>query len=142
MSVIQKDKATVAKVIRTREGIEAFRAEVMKCYPLKRHIKTSEFLTKYKLETSTINYLKEMKVIEDHTPAGTLKRDGKLLKWIYTKSGENGVVDGQLVEELIEKHRVYQREWNRANRGVQELIHTVVGYVTPEKSKGASGIIE
>lgn len=116
------EKSKVAKVIRTREGLEAFRTDVMKSNG--KHLKTKAYTETYKLSSSFVSYLEGLGVVQDLDPNGN-KHDGKSLKWTYSKT-DNGVVDSTLVDALINAERQYQKDWRASKRGPEELQPVVI----------------
>lgn len=139
-------KAKLQRIIRTREGLEAFRTDVMKAHALGKTINTKPYIETYKLSSMLVTFLIKLGALEDTQPHSP-KTDGKYLKWIYTKTGENGPVDTLLAESLIAEQYKYDKEYRRAKmerRGESsdEIAPRVVAHITPEKHKGTGGICE
>lgn len=133
------ENAKVGRSIKVKEGLEALRLELIKTFAIGKSIKTSEILAKHQLPTRTMTFLTEIGAVEDHTPSGTSMRDGKRIKWVYTRSGENGPVDSQLASDVLLKEKEANRAYLAQKNGMAH-IDRVVGKVTPEK--GNQGIVE
>lgn len=105
----------MARVIRTREALEALRQDVLKAQG--KPVRTQDYASTYKLPNSYVGWLVKIKAVEDVTPANMKKKDGKILKWIYTKTGETGPVDTKLAQALLDCQSDYFRKWRQKKLG-------------------------
>ena len=110
------EKAKIGKVVQTREGLTALRTEIMKTDALGKSMTAKPYQVQYKLPGSILQFLIKAGAVEDKRPNAS-KAEGKYLKWIYTKSGENGPVDAPLVDRVIQlekdqatAYRLYKKE--------------------------------
>lgn len=121
MANIMVEKAKLGKLVRTREILEKFREAIVKAYAMKKYIKGADWMGSGKLTSGSITWLVDIGCIEDCSEPGVSTREGRLYKWVY-KGTETGVVDGKLVEALIEKERKYQKDWRDNRReGIMQI---------------------
>lgn len=129
------ERAQIGRFLKIREGLEKLRVEIIKAHANNKGIKTSAILSAHGLPTRTISLLKDLDVVKEEVYSG----EGKLLSWVYTRTGENGPVDSQLVNELLDAEKEANRQYLKAKNEIQELAPVVVGKKTPEKTN--NGII-
>lgn len=119
-------KNAIGKQIKVREFLEDLRIIVMKNYSIGKMTRITDITLKHKVSGSSGLWLEAIGAIKDHTPAGTLKRDGKKMEWCY-KGNPDGVVDEKLVQALIQKEQDYGKQKRAlAKEGSQLIVKTLV----------------
>lgn len=109
------DKMVIGRAVKLREGLEKLRVDIIKADSLGKEIRLREVMAKYSLPIMSATYLATIGAIEDTTPPGPRKAE-KRIKWIWTKSGENGPVDSKLVDAFIQADRKYNKEYRDNKR--------------------------
>ncbi len=108
-------KTIIGRTTRLREGLDALRGDIMKADALNKEIRLREVIYKHKLPIMTATYLQNIGAILDMTEPGPRKAE-KRIKWIYTRSGENGHVDGKLLEDFSRAEKKYNQEYRDQKR--------------------------
>lgn len=119
------EKLVIGRAIKLREGLEKLRIDIIKADSLGKEIRLRETIAKYNLPIMSPTYLVNIGAMEDITPPGPRKAE-KRVKWIWTKSGENGPVDSKLVDAFIQADRKYNKEYRDAKRSGSVEVATIL----------------
>ncbi len=105
------EKSKMAKTIRTKEGLEALRVDMIKSDALDKTMRISDYVDTYKMSSSIVQYLIHLNAVKDKDPS-IGRASGKKLSWIY-EGTPTGVVDSVLVEKVLDmqkKHEIDRRK--------------------------------
>lgn len=134
MSTVTEERKLIGRVHNTTAVLKQLREDIIKKHALGKYIKPGDYTGAGKLASGFVGYLVDLGAIEDKTPAGSPRNEGKLLKWVYT-ANDGGWVDGNLVTGVLQKEKDYMKAWRdqkRAEKG-ETITEAVVARKPPKK---------
>ncbi len=118
-------RGKIARITTTREGLTAVREDIMKAEALGKSISIKPYIETYRISTMFVTFLIKAGAVEDIKPEAP-KTEGKYLRWIYTRSGENGPVDSWLVDKVLALQKEHDRAYREHKKGQREELAPVV----------------